>query len=379
MRPDESNNGQGGAVDPTTSSQNAAARVVRAKIDSIYNNSDSPPNEQAKSENPYQRTHQLHSDPQAEQWKQYHSAWQNYYQKYYEGYYSHHLDRAKRELKEQTPINGHGDSENTSSEDPIFKLRQKLLETVRQSAAKVKKSRHFVPIISGIAVVIIFLFLQYNRVILSNAMAYISPGNIDPQNIVINPDSELAVSPEPRLIIPKINVDAPVAYDISNDYNSQMAAMANGLAHFSVLGASSHPGEIGNTVISGHSSNDLFDTGNYKFIFVQLDKLTAGDMVYANYKSKRYTYVVTKKEVVGPTDVSKLVYTTTKPILTLVTCTPIGTAKYRLLVTAEQISPDPNEATVIPTPTSSSKSSATKSMPGNTRTLIEWLFSGRYY
>lgn len=376
MRPDESNNGQGGAVDPTTSSQDAAARVVRAKIDTIYENSGGSSNEQTKSENPYHRTHKQHSDPQAEQWKQYHSAWQNYYQKYYEGYYSHHLDKAKRELKGQNANSG---PDTASSEDPMFKLRQKLLETVRQSAAKVKNSRHFVPILSGVVVVLIFLFLQYNRVILSNVMAYVSPGNINPQNIVINPDSQVAVSSEPRLIIPKINVDAPVAYDISNDYNSQMAAMANGLAHFSVPGASSHPGEVGNTVIAGHSSNDLFDTGNYKFIFVQLDKLTAGDMVYANYKSKRYTYVVTKKEVVGPTDVSKLTYATTKPVLTLLTCTPIGTAKYRLLVTAEQISPDPGQATVIPTPASSSKSSDTKSMPGNNPTLIEWLFSGKYY
>ena len=39
-----------------------------------------------------------------------------------------------------------------------------------------------------------------------------------------------------------------------------------------------------------------------------------------------------------------LVVQTDKPLLTLVTCTPLGTSRYRLLVTAEQISPNYNNA-----------------------------------
>ena len=53
----------------------------------------------------------------------------------------------------------------------------------------------------------------------------------------------------------------------------------------------------------------------------------------------RYTYRVIKKEVVVPSNVAALVVETDKPLLTLVTCTPLGTSRYRLLVTAEQISP----------------------------------------
>ena len=155
-------------------------------------------------------------------------------------------------------------------------------------------------------------------------MAYVSPGNIDPQNIVIDPNTVIAVGPEPRLIIPKINVDVPVLYDVGSDFDSQMAAMSKGVAHFAIPGASSHPGQIGNTVIAGHSSNDLLDSGDYKFIFAQLDKLVVGDTIYANYGSKRYTYTVTNKEVVKPNQVDKLTYATTKPILTLITCTPVG-------------------------------------------------------
>ena len=152
-----------------------------------------------------------------------------------------------------------------------------------------------------------------------------------------------------------------------------MAAMEKGVAHFSIPGANSHPGEKGNTVISGHSSNDLFDPGEYKFIFAQLEKLQEGDTIYANYKSKRYTYVITKKEVVKPTEVSKLVYPTDVPILTLITCTPLGTSLNRLRVTAEQVSPSPTEATAAPQSDSSTTGEGS-AMPGNSATLLERLF-----
>ena len=204
-------------------------------------------------------------------------------------------------------------------------------------------------------------------------MAYVSPWNIDPQNIVIDPNADTVVGPEPKLIIPKINVDVPVIYDIGNDYNSQMTAMAKGVAQFAIPGASSHPGQVGNTVIAGHSSNDLFDGGDYKFIFAQLDKLNIGDTIYVNYNSIRYTYIVSKKQVVSPNDVSSLVYPITKPILTLLTCTPIGTALNRLLITSEQVSPDPSNSTTAPV----SSNTTIKSIPGNTPSFIERLFGAR--
>ena len=151
-----------------------------------------------------------------------------------------------------------------------------------------------------------------------------------------------------------------------------MTAMEKGVAHFAIPGANSVPGQIGNTVLAGHSSNDLFDNGSYKFIFVQLDKLNNGDMIYANYEGKRYSYSVTKKEVVKPSEVTKLTYPTDKPVMTLITCVPIGTAEKRLLVTAEQVSPDPTAATAAPV---TSGASSTE-MTGNSATLLQRLFGG---
>ena len=366
------------------SSQEAAAHIIRMQIDKLYDNgpdqtSQGPTNAPVvetttplENINPYQRTHTQATLSQTNDWKQYHTAWQNYYQKYYEGYYNHQLKKSQSTASSsQDPETNQ--NETFTTKDAVFDLRQKLIGKIQTSAHKVKKSRHFVPILAGIIVLLFFLFLQYNQVIVSNVVAYISPGNIDPQNIVVDPNAEVVVSADPKLIIPKINVDVPVIYDIGNDYDSQMDAMTRGVAHFAIPGADSHPGQIGNTVIAGHSSNDLFDSGEYKFIFAQLDKLVAGDTVYINYSSVRYTYVVTKKEVVKPTEVSKLVYETTKPILTLLTCTPLGTATNRLLVTAEQVNPDPEKAVAASTTTATS-ATTNSSIPGSAKTLLEKIF-----
>lgn len=77
--------------------------------------------------------------------------------------------------------------------------------------------------------------------------------------------------------------------------------------------------------------------------------------------------------VVKPTDVNALQTDNSKPVATLITCTPLGTALNRLLVFADQISPDPTKAAAAPTDTSSSNSTQ---MPTNSPTFLERLFGG---
>jgi sortase A len=401
MKPDNSSSG-GNLTNgtPAQQNQNAAANVLRSQIDAMYGDNvvatpqpqaQAQPQAQTQSDNPYDRTHNAHPQPQAEQWKQYHSAWQTYYQKYYEGYYAAQQEQAKQQPAHQQPTAAIGSgaanagfftqqtdlevtTEDLNKDQALYELRQKLLGKVQDSAKKVRSSRHFIPVAAALGVVLIFVFLQYNRMFIATVNAYVSPGTISQQNIVIDPSGDASVTSDPRLIIPKINVDVPAVYNVGNDYNSQMAAMSNGVAHFAIPGASSHPGQVGNTVLSGHSSNDLFDGGDYKFIFAQLEKMTVGDTIYANYDGKRYTYVVTKTEVVKPTEVNKLVYPTSKPMLTLITCTPLGTALNRLLVTAEQVSPDPAEASTAPADNSVTNEA---DIPGNSPTFFERLFGAR--
>jgi len=371
----------------------AATNVIRGTIDRLYSGEPEPApqpvvaQQSNESPNPYLRTHEAAVTTEAEQWKAYHTAWQDYYQKYYESYYHHAAKTQQPPQQKQADPQREGyfaateqpaatpvanDEEIITKEEALLDLRSKLTARVTESAKKVRRSRHFVPILAGVLIVLLFVFIQYNKVFVGTVMAYVSPGSLDVQNVVIDPSASVEVAPEPLLIIPKINVSVPVQYDVGNDYNSQMAAMQGGVAHFAIPGASSHPGEMGNTVIAGHSSNDLFDGGDYKFIFAQLEKLAEGDTIYANYKGIRYTYVITKTEVVSPDNVQALVYPTEKPILTLVTCTPLGTSRDRLLVVAEQVSPDPNAA-AKPADTTAPSGEATTISGANTPSLFERL------
>lgn len=349
-------------------SHEAAANIARSQIESIYENHDpigqteaepatNTQTQQEEATNPYRRTHSASSQSTAEEWKKYHSSWQQYYQQYYERYYIGEVYKAKNDLATKTTTSASsgpiiddtvGQQESSgvfSRNQAINELRNQLRTRATETAKKVRASRHFVPIAAAAVVMLLFMFLQYNRVIFAAVEAYKSPGSIEPANIIVNPTQNLEVGPEPMLIIPKINVEVPVDYNATPQHESQMKAMENGVAYFGIPGANALPGQIGNTVISGHSSNDVFDSGSYKFIFAQLERLNDGDTIYLNYEGTRYTYTVTKKEVVQPTDVDALRYETDKPVLTLITCTPTGTDLRRLLVTATQISPDPAKAT----------------------------------
>lgn len=375
----------GSAHAPTSQTTNqAAAGIVRNQIDTIYHQNTETYATQGgqASQSPYDRTHEAdRTQLQAEQWRHYHSAWQDYYRQYYERYYLGEVYRMRQTAEgsqSDTPPptaqpHAQPTEELPENIEALHSLRSDLLSNIRSSAIKVRKSQHFMPFAVAGLTMVMYLFLQYNSFVFGRVQAYVSPGSIDPANIIVDPNINVPVSNEPRLVIPKINVDVPVEYNTTADQASQLKAMEGGVAWFGIPGARSRPGQIGNTVLAGHSSNDLFDPGDYKFIFAQLDKLIAGDTFYLNYEGKRYVYSVTKKEVVRPTDVHKLVYDTDQPVVTLITCVPIGTARDRLLVTAEQISPDPAQA--APAPDAPDADAESQAMPGNAPTLIERLFS----
>lgn len=341
---------------------------------------------------PYQRTmaqEPITQSPSKEQWQQYHSAWQKYYQMYYERQYLAHSYAVQQHLSKNTS------NTRTVSESPIAssaqeapldgslnqqqalrELRDSIRQKVTDSAQKVRKSRHFMPALAGLAVLFVVLGIQFNRPIVGALAAYTSPGNIDPQHIIADPTVEVEVGSEPRMIIPKINVDAPVVYGIGPDYKSQMTAMEKGIAHFSIPGANAVPGQAGNAVFAAHSSNDAFARGDYKFVFAQNEKLTQGDIIYMNFEGKRYTYSVTRTEVVLPTEVSRVQLDTNVPTLTLVSCVPLGTAEKRLLIFAEQISPSPTDAT--PNNNETETAPTASDIPGKpSPTLFERLFGAR--
>ncbi len=309
----------------------------------------------------------------AKQWQSYHSSWQQYYQQYYEHYYLAQMKSQHTETNTPNDVSSIISSDKDTKATPTNEIRNQLLNKAQERAKAVRKSRHFMPILTALCVGLLFTFLQYNRLLIAQVQAYISPGNINPQNIVIDPTAEVKVGPEPRLIIPKINVDAPLVFDVDS-YNEPAVqeALKKGVVDYPIPGADAKPGQVGNMPILGHSSNDVFDDGAYKFVFVQLSKLSEGDTFYIHYKSVRYTYSVTSKEIIDPKEVNKLAVDTDVPMVTLITCDPPGTALKRLIVSAKQISPDPTTAGK-PKTTETPKEKP-QDISGNSPTLLQRLF-----
>jgi sortase A len=157
--------------------------------------------------------------------------------------------------------------------------------------------------------------------------------------IIIDP-STTAVGPEPKVIIPKINVEIPIVFDEeSTEEAAIQRALEEGVIHYATT---SNPGEQGNGAIFGHSSNNILNKGKYKFAFVLLRRLESGDVFYVQKDGKRFAYRVYKKTVVSPDQVAVLGAQDKPSTMSLITCDPPGTSLNRLVVVGEQISPDPS-------------------------------------
>ncbi len=120
-----------------------------------------------------------------------------------------------------------------------------------------------------------------------------------------------------RIVIPAINVDAPVVQ--GDDWES----LKKGAGHH--IG-SANPGERGNAVISAH--NDI-----YGEIFRDLPELNVGDEIVVHTQSQAYRYVVEQTRIIEPTEVSVMAPTST-PVLTLITCYPYGIDSHRIVIIA---------------------------------------------
>lgn len=318
-------------------------------------------------------------NPQAYDWQQYHTAWQQYYQEYYQRYYAQQIQQLQQRADEAKPeapaALDHTITGSDAIEEPKGRFQQvkdDLLGKVRERADKFRKSNHFMPVLSALIVGALFLALQYNRSVIAQVEAYVSPGStVDVSDTFISdPSANANVGPEPKLLIPKINVNVPVVYDVTTVDDKQVqAGLEKGVVRYNLSGANSLPGQTGNMVVLGHSSNDVFDAGAYKFTFVLLERLQAGDLFYMHYEGKRYVYKVSQKKIIKPTEWKVLQENNGKPNVILVTCTPTGTALNRLLVYGEQISPDPATAA---NPAAAQETNPAE-IPGNSPTFFERL------
>jgi LPXTG-site transpeptidase (sortase) family protein len=146
-----------------------------------------------------------------------------------------------------------------------------------------------------------------------------------------------------RLVIPKLGKSVPLvdmgAENIEgenwNDLEKQIQeGLKDGVVHYP---GTAKPGQYGNVFMTGHSSYYPWDPGKFKDVFATLSKLEVGDRYYVYYNQKKFTYEVTEKKEVQPSNVDVLKQPDNEKISTLMTCTPVGTALRRLIIKGIQI------------------------------------------
>ncbi|MCU1501863.1 MAG: peptidase family protein, partial [Ilumatobacteraceae bacterium] len=130
-----------------------------------------------------------------------------------------------------------------------------------------------------------------------------------------------------QLQIPRISVNYKVVEGVG------LADLAKGPGHFpeSVL-----PGQLGNSAIAGHRTT-------HGAPFYDVDELRPGDEIVLTYPriggadGPRFVYLVTRTDIVSPSDYAAVVPTTdpTRATLVLSSCHPIRSASQRIIIRAD--------------------------------------------
>lgn len=189
----------------------------------------------------------------------------------------------------------------------------------------------------GALVLVILLFSFLNEYIVA---PFIQPSRTVTNAPIIVSDMTAAQAATPSVIVPSINIQIPIDFTLkTNDESAIESSLNNGVVHYA---STVFPGQNGNAAFFGHSSQNIFNNGKYKFAFVALHLVKTGDIFYITYNGKIYAYQVFAREIVPPTQVSVLGDTKGKQATaTLITCDPPGFSTNRLVVWGEQISPNP--------------------------------------
>ena len=197
------------------------------------------------------------------------------------------------------------------------------------------KNQDIIIAVSIIIVMIIILCVNFNQI-----KKYLRNDNQPQTNTYKN--NELMENNGPvstkrqnySLKIEKLGIDTPIVIDVNgNNEEEYNKSLENGVAH---MQGTAKPGEDGNIVIFGHSSQSPKYLGSYGEIFAGLDNLENGDEIkIVDNNEKEIIYKVSAKDIVLPSDISVLDQNN-KNRLTLLTCWPVGSNEKRLVVTANK-------------------------------------------
>ncbi len=201
------------------------------------------------------------------------------------------------------------------------------------------KKNVFPPLMGLLVMLSIFGLFNSEYLVAQYVYRFAKPQLASAQSYTYTPNKDVS-----QIMIPTLGITAPIVSEPSFVESDVQGGLKRGVVHFGTLGEF---GKFGNVVIVGHSSGAAWSPGQYKFVFTMLDKIQTNDKIIIDYKGTRYIYSVKSINVVEPTNVEVLKQPKDKKMITLITCTPVGTSAKRLIVTGEQIVPktEPNELT----------------------------------
>lgn len=142
----------------------------------------------------------------------------------------------------------------------------------------------------------------------------------------------------PAFVYEKLGISAPIEWNVPYSTGNVKTALQSGLGH---IGGSALPGNPGTAIITGHSSNLAWAKGDYKTIFAPLLKSQLDDTFRIVYNNQTFAYKVTQVYEVDPGKI-EILSGTENVHIRLITCTPLGTDKRRLIVDAVQTDPTPS-------------------------------------
>jgi len=156
-------------------------------------------------------------------------------------------------------------------------------------------------------------------------------------NPLLGPDGRTIVPVDTNfgIVIPKIGVNAPVIPGVNPLKEEEYAeALQQGVAHAST---SFYPNEDGVVYLFSHSTNYEWFIKDLNAIFYLVKNLEAGDLIVLLYKGNLYTYKLTEKRVVKPSEISYVQPISGDRKLILQTCYPPGSTAERLLIFADLV------------------------------------------
>jgi LPXTG-site transpeptidase (sortase) family protein len=138
-----------------------------------------------------------------------------------------------------------------------------------------------------------------------------------------------------EIFIPAIGVRVPIIQPSQETQASVYNSLNDGAV---IYPDSADYGEHGNTVILGHSFNFPWLGNEYTQIFSYLDKLEEGDIIRVVSDGEVYKYAVSGSQILSVKEANHVVAESTDTnTLHLLSCWPVGSSLYRIVVSAELI------------------------------------------